>query len=128
MRENIQLQLLLWKSCKEKKAFLLPWIINDVRENWRNYWNWNNLRIQKEQLVVKKRKRGIHLTGNPETFIYCARKKERWNIEEKYMMKKLIWAILPFYAKECSILTDKFYPKMVEMHTNFGLSTETKTP
>ena len=24
MRENIQLQLLLWKSCKEKKAFLLP--------------------------------------------------------------------------------------------------------
>ena len=39
MRENIQLQLLLWKSCKEKKAFLLPWIINDVRENWRNYWN-----------------------------------------------------------------------------------------
>lgn len=39
------------------------------------------------------------------------------------MMKKLIWAILPFYAKECSILSDKFHSKMVKVSTKVEAST-----
>ena len=39
------------------------------------------------------------------------------------MMKKLIWAILPFYAKECSILPDKFHLKMIKVSTKVEMST-----